>query len=284
MNALDIQSLLSNLNALAEGMERVRRGLRQYSKLRGEPFQNVNRLRMTLSRIEKASESLIPEEIRNSLQEWLSNEKSLLEDAQKQLQSKFGRDLEDFLKQKGFELRGQYPRLQAGFYTIKLDFELNEVRFWYGPEEEFISSLPLDAERVADTIMKFHEGLTKRPFDDMQFLKELYMAYMRVLNRDGRQGSEKIPITSLMVELAYMRQDSRFRADPRRINFRDYGRVLFSYDMYRLTKRDFEGRMMMLTTATRLQVKNRERYLWIPSKEKGDGTVYSLVHFGGVKA
>jgi len=281
MGDQDAQGLVGKLGALAKSVEMVRRGLREYSKLRDDLVTNANRLQQILSRIEKASESFTPEEVRASLQAWLSTEKSLLEGARKQLQSRFGLDLERILKENGFDLRGQYPRLQASFYTIKLDFEHGKVTLWYGPEEELISALPLDAKRVAGALVKFHQGLTQRPFNDAHFLKELYTAYLNILKRDEGQEGEKIPITSLMAELAYMRQDRRFRADPRRINFQDYGRTLFSYDLYRM-KKDIQGRRMMLVTATRLQVRNREQYLWVPVNEKGDGTVYSEIHFGGL--
>jgi hypothetical protein len=215
------------------------------------------------------------------MQNWLSNEKSKLVEAQKKLQSRFGIDLERILKENGLELRGQYPRLQASFYTIKLDFESNKATIWYGPEEEFISSLPLNINKVANTVITFHKKLIQSPFDEDHFIKDLYFAYINLLKRYSKQKGEKIPITNVMMELAYMKQDRRFRADPRRINFKDYGRIHFSYDLYRF-KKDSQDRGMVLTTATRLHVKDRERYLWIPNNEKGDGMVYSDIHFEGL--
>jgi len=279
-NQINTQSLSDKLSVLFKNIDVLRRRLGEYSKLENDIIGNSIRLQGIVSKIERRTDISVFKDVGDCLQNWLSGERSKLEDAQKQFQSKFGLSLERILEENGFELKGRYPRLMASFYTIKLDFESNKATLWYGPEEEFISSIPLNADKVATSLINFHRKLTERPFDEDKFIRDIYQTYLTVLQKLSKHDEEKVPITNLMLEVAYTKQDHKFRADPRRVNFRDYGRVHFSYDLYRLKRKEIEGKIMTLTTATRLHVKDRERYLWIPVNEKGEGMVYSDIHFG----
>jgi len=280
-NQINTQILLDKLSVLFRNIDVLRRRLREYSKLENDIVGNPIRLQEIVSKIEGSNYISVFKDAGDCLQDWLFGERSKLEDAQKQFQSKFGLNLERILEESGFELKGRYPRLMASFYTIKLDLESNKAALWYGPEEEFISIIPLNADRVATTLTVFHRKLTERPFDEDKFIRDVYQAYLTVLRKLSRHDGEKVPITNLMLEIAYAKQDRKFRTDPRRVNFRDYGRINFSYDLYRLKRKEIEGKIMTLAAATRLHVKDRERYLWIPVNEKGEGMVYSDIHFGG---
>ncbi len=76
-----------------------------------------------------------------------------------------------------------------------------------------------------------------------------------------------------------MIQGKKFRTDPVKSSYKEYGRVFFSYDLYRLKERAVDGHELSLVTATRAYTRRRAGFIWIPSSERGDGTYISHVRF-----
>jgi hypothetical protein len=217
------------------------------------------------------------------VKQWLTEYNKVIEKQKEEFRFAFGKKLEQLLSQNGFELKGQYPELRAKFYLIEIDFAGKSSRIWYGPKQEFILQTKLSPELIAKELQKVDKYITQRRFNDTEFIERLYRAYRIYLLKQNKSDGEEIPILGLLQELVFLMQDKRFYVNPRKENFKSYSRFLFSYDLYRLKKREINKKHLMLSVATRAYTVRKEDYLWVPSNEQGDGTTYAFVNFKEVE-
>jgi hypothetical protein len=163
-----------------------------------------------------------------------------------------------------------------------MDLGNNNIEIWYGPEQEKLDSSKLIPETITQKLKNAHAKITQRKFDDKTFLSHLYNAYrVAVYRNDGKIG-DSTPIKDVLSNLAFLIQSRKFKMNPIKSNYRDYGCVFFSYDLYRLKEREIENLELNLVTATRAYTRRRSDFLWIPSNEKGDGNYISHIKFRGV--
>ena len=218
------------------------------------------------------------------LSEWLESYEPELSEARQVVRRRFGAELERLLRPEGMTLSGQLPALKAGIFTIEPDFEAGRVTLWYGPKQERIETVSsLSPKDVLKLIKQQHKSLTSRPLDQEKFLGQLHAAYLGALRRIEKPDGEQVPIISALVEHSFHVQSSRFHIDPRRDNFRSYGRMEFSYDLHRLRQRRLIDRELILTTATRAYSSRRRDFLWIPNDSQGGGSTYSHILFKEVR-
>jgi hypothetical protein len=113
--------------------------------------------------------------------------------------------------------------------------------------------------------------------NEEELLQRIHSAYYRVVG--GKRG-EPAPIIEVLAELAYLLQSQKFRQDPRKENYRSYGRADFSYDLYRVRKYQSSNlSRLRLNVATRIDTRRRANFLWVPDDESGKGTTYSKLVF-----
>ncbi|MEW6047351.1 MAG: hypothetical protein AB1609_12870 [Bacillota bacterium] len=214
------------------------------------------------------------------LRHWVAEYEPVISQAENELRVRFGRELEAALAEKGFPLRGQYPELKSGLFTLQLDFVRGKATVWYGPKQERLEECPL---RPADMASRL-EGIMKRlgsGIPEPEFLGKLREAYARQVSAADAKG---VPITAILGEVAHLVQDARFHQDPRKELYRSYGRADFSYDLFRLTRFlrvSPSDTHLRLAVATREYTKRRQDFLWVPDDESGRGTAYSHLRFEG---
>lgn len=248
--------------------------------LEKSPVDNVYRIEKLVGEVQKATAGLPPDgEIKKKVDGWLSACISRLQAHKGELRRVFGVSLEGLLQGQGFELKGQYPELRAGFYGIEVDFDKAQASIWYGPKQELMGKARLSPSEVAKQVERTHKALTNRPLNEEGFLKRLHEAYLSSLSKMGRKEGEHAPILKVLAEYVFLEQDRRFYIDPRREHFKGYGRAFFSYDLYRLRQRRLLGRELSLVVATRANTVRRENFLWVPTDDRGNGTVYAYLFF-----
>lgn len=214
------------------------------------------------------------------LRHWVGEYEAAISQAENELRVRFGRELEEALAEKGFSLRGQYPELKSGLFTLQLDFVRGKAAVWYGPKQEKLEECPLRpadvASRLADIMKRLGSGIP-----EPEFLGKLRQAYARQAPAADAKG---VPLIALLGEVAYLVQDARFYQDPRKEFYRSYGRADFSYDLYRLlrfVRVSHADTDLRLAVATREYTKRRQDFLWVPDDESGKGTAYSHLRFEG---
>jgi len=196
----------------------------------------------------------------------------------------FGQKLENELIKAGFELKGHYPLIKVSFYTIEVDLENFNVIIWYGPQQEKLETCNLVAEDIVKKLRVIQEKITHRYFNDNEFLSKVYTAYNISLYRRNKKLGDQIPILDILFEYVFLTQDKKFKINPIKDNYKEYGRVLFSYDLYRLKERKINNKELGIITATQAYTRKKSDFLWIPSNEKGDGNYISHIKFREVKS
>src|SRR5262249_8924326 len=191
-----------------------------------------------------------------------------------QARRRFGVDLAKVLEPLGLALEGQYPMLRAGLFTLKIDFDSDRLTIWYGPEQERLAACRLIAEEAKKCMAQTMRSLgTKLEFD--LFMTKLGAAYRRT---PGSEKGEPVPIGAVLPEMAFQLQGANFLLDPRRANYRGYGRADFSFDLYR-HRRSAIQQGLRLSVAPRTLTRRRQDFLWIPHDHPRHRTPYSHLSF-----
>jgi hypothetical protein len=282
--SLPTSELRGFLAESAKALRTLNRLVMEIEALEKAPVDNVYQIEEQISKVRKLLASFPPDgEIRRKVESWLSDRTSRLQCDKDELKRVFGIKLESALAERGLKLEGHYPDLKAGFYIIETDFDKGQATIWYGPKQEQISKTNLSASEVAKQVERIGKALTDREFDEEGFLKRLHEAYLCVASRMGLKEGDRVPILQLLLEYVFLEQDRRFRADPKKEYFKGYGRVFFSYDLYRLQRRRWQDKELCLVVAARADTVKRESFLWVPDDDKGNGTIYAYLYFRKVQ-
>ncbi len=192
--------------------------------------------------------------------------------------------MERLLGPQRIPVEGHFPTFRAGLFTVvfKVDGEKPEALVQYGPGIETLRRVAPDAEAAAGAVVALQAELDKQLTPPAVFLPLLYDAYTRARRQAGQPAGWPAPIAGVMLEVAFLSQGSAFFNDPVRERFRSYGRVRFSYDLFRLTlggQTRADDAELVLVAATREQTRHPSDHLWIPRNLRGDGTHYASLLF-----
>ncbi|RKY04642.1 hypothetical protein DRP77_03290 [Candidatus Poribacteria bacterium] len=274
------QELIKEISTIRGNITELLSSLRKLNKYLIDPANNLKGISTEISKLERILPKLrIDREISSEVSGLIERVRSSYQEWVEELEGKLGGELEELLREKGFSLKGHYPELRTSFYTIELDFEKGEANIWFGPKQEWMGKARLNPREIANKLFKIHEAVTGRKFDDDSFLSKLIDAYRGTILRRGLKEGENAPIIEVLAEMAFLMQDRKFLTDPRRENYRSYGRAFFSYDLYRLKTRSKDGMELNLTVASRRYTRKRSDFLWIPTDENGNGSYFSHIRF-----
>ncbi len=261
-------------------LQNLLKTFRDVGKLRHTPLNNLYKIKQEMIKIEKAlKRSKLDDFVKEEIERHLESIKSKIPRWEEDVKKTFGQKLENEMEKLGFELRGHYPLLKVSFYTLEVDLDSFRVLIWYGPQQEKLGICELNPEEVVKKLKIVHAKITQWQFNDEMFLSKLYEAYKIAVYRQNKKMGDQIAISNILFEFAFLNQDKKFRTNPIKDNYREYGRVFFSYDLHRLKERKFDGKELSLITATRAYTRRKSDFLWIPSGEKGDGNYISHIKF-----
>lgn len=281
------KELLNNLSKQERTIKKLRRSLKKISKIEPNNFSNLLKLKEEISSVEKSlNQRILESNLETEISEYVEDIKKGIPSLEERLKGKFGHELESVLQEnigEGFKLRGHFPELKTLFYTLELRLESGKLAIWYGPKQDMLTLVKAEPKTVAQKLKKVHEGITNREMREQEFLSNLFRAYNLALQRDNKSLGEPIAIKDVLLEFALLNQDNKFRIDPVKRNFRDYGRVYFSYDLSRLKKRRINSYEIHLVTATRAYTKKRGNFLWVPSNDSLEGGYFSHIKFRRVE-
>ncbi|MCD6177485.1 MAG: hypothetical protein J7K29_06575 [Candidatus Cloacimonetes bacterium] len=265
-------------------LQNLLKSFKNIEKFQRDPLNNLHKIKQGVVKIEKALEqSKLDEFVKEEIKQHTDSIKSKIPKWEDELKKAFGQKLEIELKKVGFELRGYYPLLKVSFYTFEVDFENFKVLIWYGPQQEKIEVCELVHEEIIRKLKIIHNKIVRRQFNDNAFLSKVYQAYKNFVYRQNKKLGDQIPILDALFEFAFLIQDRKFKANPTKNNYKEYGRVFFSHDLYRLKERKVENKELSLVTAARAYTERKSDFLWIPSNEKGGGNYISHIKFREVE-
>ena len=266
-------------------LQNLLKSFKNLKKLQCDFLSNLHKIKQEVAKIERIlKQSRLSDSAKNDINRHIEYIKSEISGRERDLKKTFGQKLKNELKKADFELRGHYPLLKESFYTLEVDFGNFKVLIWYGPQPEKLETCKLVPEEIVKKIKVIQDKITQRHFNNKEFLSKVYEAYKISVYRQNKKLGDQISISDILFEYAFLSQDKKFRTNPTKDNYKEYGRVFFSYDLYRLKERRIDDKELSLITATRAYTRRKSDFLWIPSNEKGDGSYISHIKFREVKS
>jgi hypothetical protein len=272
--------ILRELKIFLKNVKQLTKYIEDYEKLRSNPIENAFRMERQMAAISKSADALPEFGAKNALSTWMDSMGKEIENAKEDFRFQFGQRLKILLEQEGIKMRGQYPLLRFGLFTLKLNFEFGEATLFFGPEVDKIrSKIPLDAETIMVEVRKQYEGIRTPKFDATRMLNDLQTAYRRCLRLANKTSGEKILVGDVLREYVFIKQPKQFVIDARKDNYRAYPRMQLCYMLYQLKKSGI-AQNMRLYVATFDATVDKFRSFWIPENEDGEGTYYEYISFG----
>ncbi|MCS7249925.1 MAG: hypothetical protein N2323_05805 [candidate division WOR-3 bacterium] len=244
--------------------------------------ENLSILETNLKKIKEYCEKLEFNDLKNLVSEWIKKEEEWLKNAFIEKQESFGRELKEELEKNNLSFSGIFPNIKINIFTLEINFDLNSCQLFYGPKiEKLKAKIPLHAPTIIK-ILKDYLNYLNYPFNPNEYFKKLLSAYERFISFQRLNFGEKIFLTDLLSELIFLLQKKEFYLDPKRENFKEYSRINFSYDLYRLKTflgNQLENYSFKLWIAPFDATLDRRKSIWIPNNETGEGTYFSYISF-----
>lgn len=255
-----------------------------YERLREHPDENAYLLAEKIDEIKTVAAMLFDPQFQSAFDVWLKAEKDAIAKAKEDFRFHFGLQLKQLFDKENMKIRGQYPLLRVGLFTLKLNFEFGEAILFFGPEvEKLKSKIPLQLDKIYSIIRQYDQDMRNKDFDAQRVLDTLHRAYERCLGIAGKPAGEKLRITLVLKEYVFLMQPKQFNVDPTRGHYREYSRPKLSYMLYQLKLSDIDARGMRLHVATFDSTVDKLRSFWIPDNEEGEGTHYEYISFEPAK-
>lgn len=276
----DTREIIERIKTLSRQANRIAKLLQEYEKMLADRVENAYLLQKKIMQIEKISSTLPDPDLRGALDGWLKDEKTAIRRAIDDFRFQLGQQLKAMLENDGIRLRGQYPLLRLGMFTVKLNFEFGEAAFFFGPEVEKMKlRIPLHPKTIYDTFKEYDSAMRVDPASLEAAYEDLLAAYQRCIKIAGKSHGEKMLISEVLREYVFMKQSRQFQVDARRENFREYPRIKLSYMLYQLRTHRVAEQSMRLHVATFDATTDKSRSFWVPDNDEGDGTHYEYISF-----
>jgi hypothetical protein len=277
-----MDTLIKDLTSLSRVSKSLGNAVKAVHKPEEDPVKRLSLLKKALTVLERGVkaapfDSRLDDRVHTVIAS-VTREIHELEDTAK---AEFGRKLEVALRSEGFTLEGNYPLLRAGIFSFDVDISADRVDLYYGPEfEKLDTARRAIPEEVMKLVIKHHASIVKRPLDDADFLAQLREAYNICLIELGRKIGEEVPISEVHWRFTIRMQPKKFRNNPKKLNFIEYSRSMFSYDLSRLRDHTLGSSELKLITALRGETRRAQDTLWIPpASGKGLGETISRLKF-----
>ncbi len=274
------QELLSQLKSLSKLNNQLIKLLQVYNRLKQEPLKNAYPLDKKLTEINKIKDKIEDPGLKGSLNRFINTEKENLEKIKEEFRFRFGQELKTLLEKDGVALRGQYPIMRIGLFTLKLDFEFGSATLFFGPEIEKIRArIPLQTTTIYETIKKVDEELRKSCTNLGELYQKLYEAYKRTILLKKRPFGDRALLTEVLTQFVFLNQPKKFFIEPKRENYNEFSRMKLGYLIYQLKRGGYTRQGMRLYVATFDATLNKLQFLWVPENEQGEGTHYAYISF-----
>lgn len=267
---MELKQLIEMYKAVSPDEVTIIKLLTEIEKLEAKRQENLFVLQEKVEQLARRLHLTVSDTLAD-LQPWLQEYQTVLTTELAQQREQFGIVLEEGLTPLGIRLRGQYPKLYGGLFTFDLKFDKGRCVIWYGPEQEKLSDMVLDAGKVAESIGKFQGALGSSLAVD-HLMAKLQQAYRHTrLDHSG----PAVPLLALLPYMALLLQSDSFIQNPRKESYRGYSRADFSYDLHRVSAAEPNFRLII---ATRQQTQSHGQFLWVPAREDVEsGNYFAMI-------
>ncbi len=279
MKTIDLEALEKESTILANALSIIKKECGILRKTELNITQSLPTIDTSVQKITKEIEKLKnSESYTRTLEDFCKNIQSELEEEKTHFRTAFINSLAKELSTHGFEIKGTLPELKIGILSLVFSFEQKEVTIFFGPKIYSLGTVTLDTPKIIEKVKAFIDDLNSHLLPDQEFITLLFSAYDRMVKLGAVETSGSVGIYELLPEFILLLQPEQFYKDPKKENFRNYTKIYFSYNLYKLRERAYNGNELQLTIATREETKKTYAHLWVPQNERGDG-----VHYGGIR-
>jgi hypothetical protein len=254
--------------------------LTQYEKAREKPSFNAYIMEKKLDEIDRCIAEFPKCDEKEAVILWVAHERESVEKSKEEFRFAFGKELNTLLEAEGLSIKGQYPVLRIGLFTLKVNFQFGLAELYFGPEiEKLKGRLPLQPQQIFNELKKRNKEIHAFNSSPENLHDGLRKAYTRKIKDTGMTYGDKLLITEVLAEFVMSQQPKTFWADPQRSRFREYPRPKLSYMLYYLKKNGMCEKGMHFHVATFDATVDRIHSIWIPDNEEGEGTHCSHISF-----
>lgn len=274
------RNLISVLTKEKNNTQAIVRSLKKIDRYVLEPEFNLRYIKAELKKIQdKLALSHLKEDIQSAILAKYNEINAQVPEWEIEVKKIFGHELEQSLSEAGLELKGDYSHLSVLLYTLEVDLDKLKVIIWFGNKQEKVAITNLDPQKVTQKISSEFHKMKNREFNEDDFLSKLHLAYHYAALKSEIKEGNKVRLSNVLQEFVLLMQGRKFLSNPAKSNFKNYDRIQFTYDLFRLQKRVINGKKLQFITATRAYTKSRMDFMWIPSDEKGKGEFISHITF-----
>jgi len=242
--------------------------------------KNIWATERDLQKLESLVQKVEDDRLKEALKDYLNELREKIKVRKEEVRFSLAKEIENVLRSRGIYVAPQGSNIRIGPYLLQLDFMKGRASLYLG-YEKVRENIRLNLEEIVKQIEKIEREL-KGGFEPQKFVDIVFEAYKRILRIKGEKMEAKIPVIDVLREYVFLSQPSSFVRDPKKENFRGYGRAFFGYHLYLLRKSGKKARgrfKLCLVTSTFDRTRRRENFIWVPDNERGDGTTYSLLYF-----
>lgn len=278
MNNTHFDNLILLLNKIKKRLDILKSTSIEQIKLQPYQFEkHLEELKKTLNEPllnEYIGTSKLTEELKTFVQQQTSEINKYKEEYHFQFGAKLKEQFQGF-----GEVSGQLPKLRVKFYTLVFDFSNGEASIWWGPEKELIRKIDIDIATIVQIVKSFDENLKKMWNHIDDFYNTIKLAYERYLKINNLTIGAKVNLLDILSECTMLIQNKNFKINPIKSHFTEYSRIQFSYDLYCLKTTSNLMDKIQLSVATFAITEKKEKSLWVPDNEIGEGTYYQTIAF-----
>jgi len=275
-----MHDILDRLKKMSRDVQGIVKTMIKYNETIVDPIDNVYLMEKHCVVLGKRINELPPGAVKDELTQWIAIENKRINENKEEFRIQFGQKLHKLFKEKGIEIKGQYPLLRVGMFTLKLDFEFGQVTLFFGPEIDRVKSgIAIHPQVVFKTVLDQDKALRSMDRTPEEYLIDLYHAYMRVLQLHKQSFGERTLITEVLREFIVMQQSRKFFMDPQKVHYREFSRNKLAFILYQIKQAGASERGLHFHVATFDATTNKLQSFWIPENEQGEGTHYSMVSF-----
>lgn len=277
-----MEELIKNLSAENRARTDIVNSLKKLNKPEENPIKKLILMKNEVSNIRRKYEKAnLSNDFSGEIDKLLADYDREILLTENSCRATFGKELHDKLSELNIAHEGQYPKYKLfnGLLYLIADLSSGKTKLFYGNETEKIGECKTDPEAIAKLIISAQTTIFEREFDDESFLSELKAAYDIWLFKNDAEKNSEVKIVDLLPEIAFIKQDLRFRSNPSKLRFKDYTKVQLSYDLSRLNARTTGNSELKLTAAKRSNTRSQKGVIWIPSKTRAIGETFSGIKF-----
>ncbi|MHA1449151.1 MAG: hypothetical protein ACTSP4_06990 [Candidatus Hodarchaeales archaeon] len=286
----DLDGIINELKVFRGNLQKTEKAYNSVIKAINMIVREKSKLPQSSYRIDNylldisSCKSLIPNF--EQIQKYLTNLQSIIDKEKIKFEMKLFNELDSHFDKIHVKISGTLPNLIIPPFQLNIEKKSGTCNLFFG-RELIDSKIPITINKIMDSYKKHYRLICERKIIPEDFLKNLYLAYNRVLKLSDypSQSNRKANIVDVLNEFVFLIQTPKFHRTYSREDFKPYPRSYFLYDILKLQeikKLTFNGLKVSLSSATIDTTGKKDKVLYFHDL-RGDSRPIMAIEFVEVK-